>query len=359
MNKTTKGSIFIAAVSITVMLLSPWQRYCLKCWTFYPIYKFVIGGFHNDEQYIDGYYYYVPEINPPEEIAWARAYEPTSDDLIISTYPKSGTHFAALMMIHLLSKGKLCQERCDQHAFTTTLEFTEHAAGAVSKHLPKDMYPTNPRIVGTHMPAPHLKVIGGKAKYLVVIRNPVKQLLSRRTMDFFLFGHILRLPLEEFITLHIETRETGWADHVHHWWRHRNLPNVQILFYEDMVKFPEATVRKVAKFTEVELNEEQVKVVVERMSKEWAIKHVDGSNHTVATPFSPPAHIQEYFGTTSMFLVDHSKFFSTKTSEQFTPSQEERIRSNAKAKLLALDDADGISDGADLIKNCPGYFSGM
>jgi hypothetical protein len=353
---TIKGSIFVAALSAAWMLLSPWRRYCLKCWAFYPIYKFAIGGFHHSEQLVDGYYYYAPQTNPPHKIANGRAYEPTSDDLILSTYPKSGTHAGLLMLVHLLSKGELCQEGCDVHNLTYALEFdlTRNQLNST-----KDTFPTNPRIVGTHMPAPHFsKVHGSDGKYLVIIRDPVKQMLSRRTMEFFLFGHILRLPLEDYIELYTNTRETGWADHAHQWWRLRHVPNVKVIFYEDMLTNPEAIVRDVAKFAGLQkLSKELIQVVTTRMSKEWAIKHVDELHQKAITPFSPPASVRDDAGSASSFIVDTSKYFAMKTSEQFTKSQEARIRADAKAKLLALDAADGVSDAADFIKKCPGYFS--
>eukprot|EP00588_Corethron_pennatum_P030292 CAMPEP_0194336956 /NCGR_PEP_ID=MMETSP0171-20130528/74677_1 /TAXON_ID=218684 /ORGANISM="Corethron pennatum, Strain L29A3" /LENGTH=92 /DNA_ID=CAMNT_0039100551 /DNA_START=47 /DNA_END=322 /DNA_ORIENTATION=- len=92
MNKGITLSITVALLSVAMMVLPPYERYLLKCWAFYPIYKFVIRGFHKLDQNIDGYIYLNPLINPPARIAAARAYEPDSDDLIFSSYPKSGTH---------------------------------------------------------------------------------------------------------------------------------------------------------------------------------------------------------------------------------------------------------------------------
>jgi len=262
------------------------------------------------------------------------------------------------MMIHLLSKGTLCQEGsgCDPNTFMTALEFAEGGGTIPLDWSDRNMYPTVPRIIMTHMPASHLSVQESEGRYLIIIRDPVKQMLSKRTMEFFLIGPILRLPLDEFITLYTETRETGWADHVHQWWRLRNLPNVCVIFYEDIVQAPEATVRTVAKFAKVKLNRELIDIVTRRMTKEWALEHVDRTHHAAVTPLSPPISVREESGSLSSFIVDHSKFFSIGASETFTPTQEAKIRSAAKAKLLALDAVDGVSDGAHFIKKCPGYF---
>jgi len=209
----------------------------------------------------------------------------------------------------------------------------------------------------THMPAVHLDASEhSKGKYLIIIRDPVQQLQSLRTMEFFMVGHILRLPLDAFITIATETRKTGWADHAHQWWRLRNLPNVKIIFYEDMQHRPLEVVQEVAQFVDVQLNDKQLQLVRERMSKKWALEHVDGQQYQALTPFSPPPFIREKSGSMSHFIVDQSKFFSTDLSEKISSEQESRIRSLAKAKILALDKAQDTTDGANFIQSRPSYF---
>ena len=359
MNQKLKFPVILGVFSIGLTLLPPWQLYCLKCWAFYPIYRYVIGGFHNLDQFIDGHYYMPPSTNPTESIAKSRLYKAKSDDLVLSTFPKAGTHATMLMLVHLLSKTELCQEGCDPHEFSYGFEFAgnnKSGMTAAFDDVPSDAYPTSPRIITTHMPATHLNPQYSDGKFLVVIRDPVKQLLSLRTMEFFMVGHILRLPLDDFVTLATEIREVGWADHAYHWWRLRNLKNVKIIFYEDLVNDPEGTVRDVARFAKVKLTKAQITTVAHRMSKEWALKHVDGKQFKAETPFSPPLSFREESGSSSSFIVDSSKYFSMPLSERFSSSQEARIRSLAKEKLLALDAEHGSGDGANFIKERGQYF---
>lgn len=379
MNHKFKLPVIVGAFGIGLMLLPSWQLYCLKCWAFYPFYKYIIGGFHKSDHFLDGYYYLSTQINPTESIVKSRLYKAKPDDLILSTFPKSGTHAALLMLVHLLSKTELCQKGCDPHEFSYAFEFANNKQGnnnpmvaAFDDNVPSDTYPTTPRIISTHMPATHLNPQESEGKFLVVIRDPVQQLLSLRTMEFFLFGHILRLPLDDFVTLATEIRETGWADHVYQWWRLRKQTNVKVIFYEDLVhNDPEGTVRDVAQFiTNVveemtnttnnnaqEQQEQIIKTVVHRMSKEWALKYVDRHHYKAETPFSPPLSFREESGSSSSFIVDSSKFFSMPFSERFSSSQEDRIRSFAKQKLLALDAIhDNAGDGAALIKERASYF---
>uniref|UniRef100_A0A7S1B5F2 Sulfotransferase domain-containing protein n=1 Tax=Corethron hystrix TaxID=216773 RepID=A0A7S1B5F2_9STRA len=354
MTGTTVCAITVALLSVAMMVLSPYERYLLKCWAFYPIYKFVIGGFHKFDQNINGYFYLNPLVNPPERIAAARAYEPDSDDLFFTAYPKSGTHALGFMMVHLLSGGKQCTTGCDLREFVTAAEFA--ADHGMDLDDARDAYATVPRLIGTHMPAHHMRVVGSEARYLVIVRDPVAVLQSLRTMHFFLFGPVLRQSLDEFVALHTDgsERDTGWADHVHGWWRLRALPNVRIIFYEDLVAEPEQTVRTVAEFVGRELDAGLLDIVTERMSKDWTIRHCDVTTEA-STPFSPPAAFRKEIGSASTFIVNSTKFFSVKGADRFSLAQESIIRSSAWAKMLALD-AGGGTDGADFIKNRPYYF---
>jgi len=362
LGKGVSGVVLVAILGAVIqMVLSPLQLspesqqtlYLLKCYAFYPIYK-IIGGFHSMGQNIDGYYYYDKNANPPGKIAEARAYEPTSKDFFLSTYPKSGTHAGMQMLVHLLSKGKMCEDGCDLHKMVYAAEFGPRSARNMSE--PVEEYPTQPRIIGTHMPAHHLKVHDAPCKYLYILRNPVNTLLSLRTMNYFMFGPVLRQPLDEFVTYYTATRETGWADHVHAWWRLRKLDNVHIVFYEDMVNKPEKTIVSLAKFANIKLNKKEREVIVKRMSKKWAIENIDTKHFAVVTPFSPPKAFRDQSGSASAFIVDHDKYFSQQWSEKFTNEQVTRIKMLEKEKLLRLDAKHNVSDGANFISERGEYF---
>jgi hypothetical protein len=79
--------------------------YRIKCYILLPI-VILSGGITASMQNIDGYYYYPAFVNPPEKIKFAREKEWSSGDLLIATYPKSGTHFGLLTSLLVIFKGE-------------------------------------------------------------------------------------------------------------------------------------------------------------------------------------------------------------------------------------------------------------
>jgi hypothetical protein len=55
-----------------------------------------------------------------------------------------------------------------------------------------------------------------------------------------------------------------WFDHVAGWWVHRNDPNVLFLRYEDLQRDPTSTIRRIAAFCNIALDDERLARVLQR-----------------------------------------------------------------------------------------------
>jgi calcineurin-like phosphoesterase family protein len=95
----------------------------IKSYFFLPL-ILLGGGVTGLLQNIDGYYYYPSFANPRDKIKMAREMEWSDGDLFLSTFPKSGTHFALLTSLLVLYKGEF-PLKSDLHAHCCAPEFSE------------------------------------------------------------------------------------------------------------------------------------------------------------------------------------------------------------------------------------------
>jgi hypothetical protein len=179
--------------------------YQIKCYLSLPfilMYGGITGGYQN----IDGYYYYPKEMNPPELIKIAREKDWGTSDLLLATYPKSGTHFGMLTSLLVLYKGEF-PSKADLHSLCYAPEFSVEGENCLSLGDPSPTQPVG--VYGSHMPQHHVKY-SETGKYLYIMRDSVATLASLRRMDQLMYGSIICPSLSEFVKFHLHTRETGW-----------------------------------------------------------------------------------------------------------------------------------------------------
>lgn len=290
---------------------------------------------------IDGYLYYPAWINPPERIALARRTEWLPSDVLLCSYPKNGSHFLLLTQCLIVHKGAL-PEKTDLHTLCYAPEFAfqnNHTNPIDASHPPGLPLP---RIMLSRMPQHHVR-LNDVSRYVYVVRDPVAALASLRRMEYLMFGPHLIPSIEKCIEYNLHTRESGWLNHVLGWWAVRDMPNVLILSYEDMVRNPAECVRRLAAHTSVELTDEQVQMVVHKMSKEYALVHVDPYHNEAKTPFSPPEAIG------SNFIVADGQ-----VKERLSLDQERGVRSEFTRKIRAV-----MADNADPARasNAASFFA--
>ncbi|CAN7991625.1 unnamed protein product [Ixodes hexagonus] len=177
-----------------------------------------------------------------ENVRQALRFVPETDDVILATYPKCGTHWVQQIIQLILNGGQSAANFFEFLKRTPLIELlgTDILEGGPS-----------PRFVKTHLPLARLHYKSDRAKYVYVARNPWDCCIS-------FFYHTRMLPVLEyqdgtfdtFFELFIggKTDHGDFFDHVIPWYRRRNEPNILFLTYERLKEDPRETVSKLARF---------------------------------------------------------------------------------------------------------------
>ncbi|KAJ8960062.1 hypothetical protein NQ318_009504, partial [Aromia moschata] len=129
-----------------------------------------------------------------------------------------------------------------------------------------------PRIMKTHLPwklLPNAIQDGTKkAKIVYVTRNPKDTCISYYNHVKLLEGY--SGSFEDFCRLFLAGKVSyaPYWEHIFAFWERRNLPNVLFLKYEELKKDLPAVIRRVAKFLEKDLTDEQVIQLTNHLSFE-------------------------------------------------------------------------------------------
>jgi hypothetical protein len=113
------------------------------------------------------------------------------------------------------------------------------------------------------------------ARYVVSLRDPLDAMASiYRFMEgwFFETGSISIGDFATFRLTHADTPSSYW-NHLISWWNQRDNPDVLLFSYEGMIARPEETIRRLAAFTEIPLDDELLALTLERSSFAYMLEH--------------------------------------------------------------------------------------
>jgi hypothetical protein len=204
----------------------------------------------------------------PEDIgASIQSYRPRSSDIIISPYAKCGTTWLQQTFHTLRTRGDM-----DFDDISRVVPWIETARGCgLDVEAPQR---AEPRGFKSHLAYDQ---IPKGARYVVSLRDPKDALVS---FFHFMEGWMLEpgsVPLGDFVQSRLGERGNG-RDYWHHlltWWEQRDNPDVLLLSYEHMSAEPEAHVRKLATFCGIALDDDLLKLTLERSSLPFMLRHKD------------------------------------------------------------------------------------
>ncbi|XP_067949512.1 amine sulfotransferase-like [Watersipora subatra] len=194
------------------------------------------------------------------------------DDVIISTYPKSGTLFTMGLLDSIFQQFyegmgvKASKEflNCRSSAVLRFLEggFSKEGEGRLD-YLDSRK---SPRILCTHIPYSSLppQVSRDGIKVIYCRRNP-KDVACSAFHYYKNMSYMLRsTPWADFLHWFIEGNVLygSYFSHMKKWYDYVNEPNVLCIEFEELKNDLEGVVRRISKFLEVELSEVQVEAVV-------------------------------------------------------------------------------------------------
>ncbi len=204
-------------------------------------------------------------MSSPEGIAKGLAFRPRPGDVIITPYGKCGTTWIQQVFHGLRTRGDMDFD--DISRVVPWIE-TAHELG-LDLEAPQR---GEPRGYKSHL---SYDVVPKGARYIVSIRDPKDALVSSfRFMEGWWFepGSV---GIETFARV-AYMRRGGKRDYWNHlvsWWGQRNNPNVLMLCYEQMNRDLAGTVRKIADFIGIALDDELFDIVMRQSSLEFMLAH--------------------------------------------------------------------------------------
>jgi aryl sulfotransferase len=208
------------------------------------------------------------------------------DDIVITTYNKSGTTWMQQIVSQLLFNG---ETDIDTQAMSPWIE---------RRIPPKDVKlaaveaQTHRRFVKTHLPV-HAVVYSPKAKYVYIGRDGRDVLWSlynhhsMATEDMYKalndtpgrIGPPLEHPPDDIREYwHTWLDKDGfpyWSfwDNVRSWWGIRNLPNILFVHFDVLKRNMPEEMRRIAKFLEIPIDETKWDAIVEHCTFDWMREH--------------------------------------------------------------------------------------
>ena len=200
-----------------------------------------------------------------ESRAHGLAFRPQPDDVLIATYPKSGTTWIQQIVHGLRSNGSMqFDEICEvipwiETAFDLGLDID---AAQVAE----------PRAFKTHL---SWDDVNKAARYIYVIRDPKQVLLS----FYHFFSGFMFAPGS--ISLHafansffISGSKSGrYWEHLRSWWPQRLEDHTLFLTFDELKRDLDQSVRRIADFLGLQLNEEQMQRVIHQSSYAFMRDH--------------------------------------------------------------------------------------
>ncbi|XP_038636590.1 sulfotransferase 1C2-like isoform X2 [Scyliorhinus canicula] len=187
------------------------------------------------------------------------------DDLLIATYPKSGSTWMQEIVDLISQNGdvEMCK-RAPVYYRVPILEFFSDNNLPTGIELIEKM--ASPRMIKTHLPIQLVPKSFWEqdCKAIIVARNAKDSLVSY--FHFHRTCHLVPEPgaWREFFQrfMNGKVNRGSWYDHVKGWWEAKDKHRILFLFYEDIKENPRREILKVAEFMEKVLEEDVIEKIV-------------------------------------------------------------------------------------------------
>ncbi|KAM4693533.1 sulfotransferase 6B1-like [Discoglossus pictus] len=184
-----------------------------------------------------------------------KTFEARKDDILMTSYPKSGTIWTFQIMNDMM----YTKYNKAKHDYIPNLELVS------PDHFEDVINMPSPRFLATHLQADNIpkSFFKNKSKILVILRNPKDTAVSY----YHFYKNIPMLPTieswDDFFQLYLkgEVCFGSYFDYAVGWNKHADDENVLIITYEEMKKDLAVVVRKISTHFGFALTDEQVQVV--------------------------------------------------------------------------------------------------
>nr|XP_040020222.1 amine sulfotransferase-like isoform X2 [Gasterosteus aculeatus aculeatus] len=199
-------------------------------------------------------------LHDPDAVDMIRNLEIKESDVLVVTYPKSGTIWMQQILLLLEAKGDLTA--ISKHVKFSNAELVPWIEVKTEKFIKAP----SPRMTVSHLPFSLLPsaLSQKKGKVIYVARNPKDVLVSY--FHFHKVGNMLETPtdFDDFFEKFMrgDVFASSWFEHIKAWYLHKDDINMLFLTYEEMVKDLHSAVERIALFLGSALTDEQLADVV-------------------------------------------------------------------------------------------------
>nr|XP_014430222.1 sulfotransferase 1 family member D1-like isoform X2 [Pelodiscus sinensis] len=260
---------------------------------------------------------------------WAQvdAFQARPDDLLISTYPKSGTTWISEIVDMIYNDGD--EEKCKRDAIFNRVPFMEMSCPGLISGTEQLATLPSARIVKTHLPVQLLPVSFWEqdCKMIYVARNAKDVAVSY--YHFYLMAKMHPDPgtwnefLQTFMAGEGRVAYGSWYDHVKGWWEKKKDYRILFLFYEDMKEDPKRETEKVIKFLGKELKKEVVDKILHHTSFQ-EMKKNPTTNYEMMPTWAMDHSVSPFMR--KGMSGDWKNFFTVAQNEIFDAHYEEQMK---------------------------------
>ena len=196
-------------------------------------------------------------------LASIKSYEPRPSDVVISPYGKSGTTWTQQIFHTLRTRGDM-----DFDDISRVVPWIE-----MGRRVNIDLNAEqrgNPRGFKSHLEFDQLPK---GAKYINVVRNPLDAAYSAFKFMEGWFLEVGAVDPETFVLA--GTKDARYFKHFASWWPRREDENVLLLCFEHMKADHEGTIRQIAEFAGIALDDELLAITLEHSSLAFMQAHKD------------------------------------------------------------------------------------
>ncbi len=200
----------------------------------------------------------------PEEVSQGLSLKLRFDDIVITPYAKCGTTWIQQIVHTLRTRGDM-----DFDDISRVVPWIE-ASATLGIDL-DDEQRANPRAFKSHL---EFEEIPKGGKYINCVRDPRDALYSMHKFLEGWFSEPGAISLEEFALDRFIKSGSYWR-HLKSWWQHRTNTNVLFLAYEHMKLDLDVSIRRIAEFIDVPLDEKLLEMTLVHASLSFMLQHKD------------------------------------------------------------------------------------
>jgi len=196
------------------------------------------------------------------------------DDILIVTYPRSGTTWMQMILYQLKTNGKMDFDHISQ--VCPWLERTIFSKRIISKEEIESI--DSPRIFKSHLQ--YRFFLNANCRFIYVIRNCMDVAVSyynlykshlkfEGTFDNFFYNYFIPGKI----------KYGSWFKHVAGWWHNRNDKNILFIKYEELTNDFETSIQKIMKFSRLTVPKMKMPEILKKCNFSFMKQHEQKFDH--------------------------------------------------------------------------------